>query len=145
MFILELCDDSIAGPCSSQSKEKVVAVGVGHRSSCWRKNLEKWFLVKNSEEKRFTDLSVLSSDFCNPAIGQNNPHAQDVFSSITIPGKTRPILRQERKSNSLVVSAQPVDTSAKQVTSDANTDIIGFLSQSLFKSVEVHLRHWPCG
>ena len=104
------------------------------------------FLGENSQkEKGFTDLSLLSSDFRNPAIGQNNPHAQDVFSSITIPGKTRPIFRQERKSNSLVVSAQPVDTSAKQVTSDANTDIIGFLSQSLFKCVNAYLRHWPCG
>ena len=104
----------------------------------------KVFWRKFRKIKIFSDLSLLSSDFCNPAIGQNNPHAQDVFSSITKPGKTRPILRQERKSNSLVVSAQPVDTSAKQVTSDANTDIIGFLSQ-LFKCVDAYLRHWPCG
>ena len=51
MFILELCDDSIAGPSSSQSKEKVVAVSVGHRASCWRKNLEKCFLLKITRRK----------------------------------------------------------------------------------------------
>ena len=61
MFILELCDDSIARPSSSQSKEKVVAVGVGHSASCWRENLEKCFLGENSQKEKDSLTSVFSA------------------------------------------------------------------------------------
>ena len=61
VFILELCDDSIAGPSSSQSKEKVVAVSVGHRASCWREDLEKSFLVKIPRKKKDSLTSVFSA------------------------------------------------------------------------------------
>ena len=62
--------------------------GRGYCSSCGAPCL---VVEKESGRKiltwgtRFTDLRLFGSHLCNPPIGQNNSHAQNMFSSITIP------------------------------------------------------------
>ena len=88
IVILELCDHPIAGACASQSKEEVVTVRVDYRAWRWREDLEESISVSKKvvfQPEKDPDLGLLRCDLRNPAIGKNDPHAQDILRPIPIP------------------------------------------------------------
>ena len=59
-----------------------------------------WRSIKFLLRKIFSDLGLLSSDLDNPAISKNGSHAQNVFSTITIPGNREVLIGIILKHNS---------------------------------------------
>ena len=74
----------------------LTVLGEGER--IWRSVVRHIFFQISS----FSDLRLLSSDLCNPSISKNDPHAQDIFCTITIPGKQKGPIKDRKEDPKLI-------------------------------------------